>query len=494
MRERELTLDSKEFEKPHENCAVIGVFSRSVDVDVAQVALNGLKALNHRGQESAGIAVANGKDPIKVAKDLGLAEIVFALKQKLPDLPDAFVAVGHDRYSTSGGLADSQPFQQNGIVIAHNGNLTNAEYLRQEYRIPEELDGARSDSRIALAVINKMSGNEQEKIIAGIKKLEGAYSLVLATKNVLFASRDPLGFHPLSLGKLENGNGFIIASETAAFDSMKAEFIRDILPGETIMITDEGVRTIALNKRTKLAQCIFELIYFSRPDSVVFGIPVMNFRLREGEILAQHMPDVDMIMPVPRSGIAAAIGVAASETAKLKGAPYKEGLYTNPYQGLIDGARTFIRPNGRDKAATEKYTANAAVLKGKRIAVVEDSIVRGSLRLVVKKLRRAGASEVHGLIASPPLRSACWYGTDMSSDELLANRIPDFYQRRQYLDLDSLYHLSYSEVVYAALGNKMRGNDNSKTIFEENGFCGGCFTGRYPTKVEGTILKTVYEK
>ncbi len=469
-------------EKPQDNCAVVGVFSKTYDIPSS--VFNGLVELNHRGQEGSGVLISNGEE-MALTKGPGLASIVFGMTNELPDLDNAFVGIGHNRYSTSGSLAELQPFLDSGIGIAHNGNLTNIEDLRRKYDIPEEIDGARSDTRIALAVINNMEGDAAGKIVKGVEQFEGAYSMVFATKDALFASRDPHGFRPLSIGRLKDSGGYAVISETSGF-STGTEFIRDVLPGETIMINGDGITTIGKRKDANLAQCVFELIYISRPDSNVFGIPVVEFRLREGEILSRHMPDVDIIMPVPRSGISAAQGVASSEIAKEKRIPYIDGIYTNPYRNVADGTRTFIRPNGRDKAATQKYSINEAVVRGKRVVIVDDSIVRGSLRIVVDKLREAGAKEVHALIASPPIEHGCFYGVDFGKDEVLADRMPDMEERRKYLGLDSLYYLTEAELLEAALGNPV---ETQGDIFENNGFCGGCFTGRYPTEVSDTIIK-----
>src|SRR3989344_394086 len=360
-----------------DNCAIAGVYSKTADIP--QILLNGLVELNHRGQEGSGMILANGKE-FKMLKDSGLA------------------GIGHNRYSTSGSLSEVQPFLENGIGIAHNGNLTNVKFLKEKYTIADSMEAAKSDTRVALAIINKMKGDAQERILAGVKELEGAFSFIFILKNSLIVVRDSLGFRPMSIGKLQR-HGYVVASENSAFKSMGAEFLRDVLPGEVIKIDENGVNTLTMMSFKKLAQCIFELIYIARPDSTVFGIPVMQFRLKQGEILARHIPDVDFIVPVPRSGISAAIGIAGSELAKKKGIVYMDGLYTNPYRASIDGARTFIRPSGRDKAATEKYSANEQILKGKKICLIDDSIVRGSLRLVVEKVRKAGATEVHALIA-----------------------------------------------------------------------------------------------
>lgn len=479
----------------HHNCAIVGVYknySSQDGFDISSRVLDGLVALNHRGQEGSGIALG-GKDGFCIEKDSGLAEVVFSAKRTLPKISGARVGIGQNRYTTSGTDQDTQPFIEDGIALAHNGNLTNISWLREEYRLPRAIDGAESDTRAALSVINSMRGSERDRILEGIKRFEGAYSMVFATRGEtpsLFASRDPLGFRPLSLGRFVDGSGYAVASEDVAFRSMQAEFTRDINPGETVMINDEGVTTIALDTRERLARCIFELIYIGRPDSKIFGTPVYEFRSREGEILARHLPEgVDVVMPVPRSGIVATQGLANSEILRLRGILYQDGIYTNPYINVNKGSRTFIQPNNRDQAAIDKYSVVRGVVEGKSVAIVDDSIVRGSLRRVVEKLRAAGAREVHALIASPEIKHACYMGVDFGKGELIANRIQDIDDRAIALGLDSLYHMSYAEVIEAAVGNPVD-EAVAASLFESNDFCGACFTGRYPVDVTGVIPRT----
>lgn len=471
----------------HDECAVVGVYS-TILKPVAEITLEGLIELNHRGQESSGIAIVSN-DGIKVVKDAGLAEIVFKIKHELPDTPNASVAVGHDRYSTSGSLNDMQPFSDGNIAFAHNGNLTNIRQLKDQFNLPNEIDGAKSDSRMALAVINSMQGTEKERILQALPLFEGSYCFVFGTKDSLYASRDPRGFKPLVIGKIKD-DGYVVASETAALRLMGASFLREVQAGETIQIDKDGLKTIALaGGNERLAKCIFELIYFSRPDSVVFGIPVMEFRRRQGEILSRHLPDVDVVSSVPRSGIGAELGVVTAEVTRIcRITPTPvEAFYPNPYRNIAkSGPRTFILPDGREKAATQKYSVIETSVKGKRILLVDDSIVRGSMRRIVQILRFHGASEVHALIASPALRNSCYYGADFGDGELLAHEIPDLEERRIRLNLDSLYHLSYAELLEAVLGNPV---ENVDEVFEENGFCGACFTGRYPTLIGGEIGK-----
>lgn len=479
-----------EIDRPQDKCAVIGVFSRE-SKSVVRDTLIGLIELNHRGQEGSGMVIANGYT-FQTVKGLGLAEHVFFDNNSLPNLSGAFVAAGHDRYSTSGSLSESQPFLEDGISLVHNGNLTNISHLREKYGLPEEIDGARSDSRMALAVINKQEGTEKEKILAGLKELDGAYSLVMITKDALYAARDPLGFRPLSIGKLNKG-GFTVASETAAFYHMDARFVRDVLPGEVVRIDDKGVTTIGLDQRSQLARCIFELIYIARIDSKVFGIDVAEFRLREGEILSRYMPEIDIVTSIPRSGIGAAQGVG-KELARIRGIPYLETLYTNPYTGVVHGARTFIRPTNRIEAAKAKYTPIESNIRGRRIGVVDDSVIRGSVAEPIAMMRGAGAKRIHLAIASPPIRHRCFYGVDMGnngSGEFIANRVTNPHELNMTLGVDSHHYLSWRETIEAAVGNpvEIEAGIEDEMVFEKAGFCGGCFTGKNPTKVDGVISK-----
>lgn len=486
-------LKTTEFIGLRDKCAVAGAISRQRNTSA--VVLEGLIEQNHRGQEGAGITTTNGRE-FKTIKKRGLAEAVFF--EGLPHLDGSFIAIGQDRYSTSGSLNESQPFVEGDIALAHNGNLTNILHLREKYGLPEEIDGAKSDSRMALAVINKQPGTDKEKILAGLKELKGAYSFVIATKDTLYASRDPQGFKPLSIGKLDEG-GFAVASESSAFFHMGAKYLRDVLPGETVAMTPESITTIALDQSGPLSRCIFELVYIARIDSKVFGISVMEFRLRLGQTLAKYLPpNADVIIPVPRSGIGAAQGVAIAEAARIRNIPYLEGIYTNPYRGIARGPRTFIHPEGRRDAAKKKYSPIEHTLRDRVVVVVDDSIVRGSLDVPVGMARGAGAREVHALIACAELKYTCYFGVDMKNgngsgsdkeDDFIANRIPDKEERRKRLGLDSLHYVSNRELVEATLGNPIDINIDEDSVFEHAGFCGACITGRYPIPVDGVISK-----
>jgi amidophosphoribosyltransferase len=344
---------------------------------------------------------------------------------------------------------------------------------------------------VALQVLSRTEGRSQtERVLAGLRRLQGAYAMVLATPDTLFGVRDPHGFRPLVLGRTENG--WVIASETAAFARMDASFEREIDAGELVVIDEAGVRSYRLSPLSPapLARCIFELVYVSRPDSFVFGRWVDQFRRRTGETLARKAPvRADVVMAVPRSGIAAAVGYAASSVAREQGIPYAEGLLTNAYASVATGFRTFIRPTGRDAAAVIKYSVVEPMVRGKDLIVVDDSVVRGSFRHVAAKLRACGARSIHLRIASPPLCGGCYYGVDFGDGELLANQIPDHAERMRWLGVDSLVHLSWDEVVRAALDQPLDDVGDAPNVFLAHGFCGACFTRYYPTGVIGTIAR-----
>lgn len=467
-------------QKPKDECAIVGVYLKNDSV--AHIAKEMLIELNHRGQESSGIAVANGKK-IVVSKKKGLAETIFANNGTLPELPHGLIAVGHNRYSTSGNLLDSQPFLYKDIALSHNGNLTNINYLKKHFSLNSKKSEPESDSWYALKLITQSRGkNLTDKVYEVVSKLEGAFSFVIASKDTLVAVRDPWGFRPLVLGKLSSG--YVLASETTAIYAIGAKVLRSILPGEILTIKKGRTQSIIYSQKPH-SRCIFELIYIQRPDSIFDNVSVQQFRIRCGRILAKKAPvDVDAVIPVPRSGISAAIGLSEE-----LGISYREGLYTNPYRGAIYGHRTFIRPNGRERAAAEKYSILYEVIREyPRIILVDDSIVRGvTMRELVAKLRKAGAYEIHLRVASPPLTSACHMGVDFGTNELFAAKQPSLEARRKFLKVDSLVHLTTAETVEAALGNPI--NVNGKDVFGQYGFCGSCFTGKYPININGTIAK-----
>lgn len=466
--------------KPNDECAIAGIYLKNKDLSCLIREM--LIELNHRGQESSGIAVANGK-LIKIAKGKGLAETLFASNNSLPKIIHPLLAIGHNRYSTSGNLLDIQPFMYKNITLAHNGNLTNIHSLKKQLKPDKLIEQPESDSWFALKLITQSKGkNLTQKVYEAVSKMEGAFSFVIASPDTLIAVRDPWGFRPLVLGKL--GNGFVIASESAAVRAIGGKMMRSILPGEILTIHKNKI-TSTIYKQKIQSRCIFELIYIQRPDSVFDDIVTQQFRIRCGKILGRKAPvSADAVIAVPRSGISAAIGV--SEQLNIT---YREGLYTNPYRGAIYGHRTFIRPHGRERAASEKYSIIEHVIREyPRIILVDDSIVRGvTMRELVKKLRRAGAYEIHLRIASPPLISACFMGVDFGTKELMATSIATIEKRRKFLGVDSLVHLTAGELIEAAIGSPI--NSNGKDVFAQYSFCGSCFTGKYPINVSGIIAK-----
>lgn len=466
--------------KPKDECAIAGIYFKNKSL--ACIAREMLIELNHRGQESSGIAIANGKK-IKIAKGKGLAETLFTNSNSLPAIAHPILAIGHNRYSTSGNLLDIQPFLYKNITLAHNGNLTNINQLKKQLKPDQLSEQPQSDSWYALKLIVQSKGKSlTEKVFAAVSQMEGAFSFVIASKDTLIAVRDPWGFRPLVLGRL--GNGYVVASESAAIIAIGAKLMRSVLPGEILTI-HKNKTTSTIYKQKIQTRCIFELIYIQRPDSVFDDIVTQQFRVRCGRILGRKAPvEADTVIAVPRSGISAAIGVSEE-----LGIPYREGLYTNPYRGAIYGHRTFIRPHNRERAASEKYSIIQHIIREyPRIILVDDSIVRGvTMKELVKKLRRAGAYEIHLRIASPPLISACYMGVDFGTKELMASDITTIEKRRKFLGVDSLVHLIPAELIEAALGNPI--NENGRDVFTQYSFCGSCFTGKYPINIEGVISK-----
>ena len=451
----------------HDECAVVGIIGVP---EAAKFAYLALYALQHRGQEGAGIVSADAKE-VYVYRDMGLVAEVFT-----PEVLEGLLgslAVGHTRYATFGSKdrQNLQPFLANAgddfLVVAHNGNLINAVELRAELEAQGALFASTSDTEVILhlAARENRALGWSDRLAKALERVQGAYSLVIATKGRMFAVRGPNAVRPLSLGKI--GSGYIAASETCAFDLVGAEFVRDIEPGEILEITEAGelksnlsMQVAAKSRGENPAFCVFEYIYFSRPDSNIDGVNVYQARKSFGEELAKDHPVVaDIVIPVPDSGVPAAIGYAAAS-----GLPCEFGLIRNHYIG-----RTFIEPQQsiRDFGVKVKLNANASVLRGKRVVVVDDSVVRGTTcKKIVKMLRSAGALEVHFRISSPPTKGPCYYGIDTPSyGELIASKY-SVEEIRQFIGADSLGYLS-SEGMYRALDRNPRG------------FCDACFTGNY---------------
>jgi amidophosphoribosyltransferase len=453
-----------EADKLREECGVFGIYSRHHQV--APITYWGLYALQHRGQESAGIAVTDGRQ-MDIQRGMGLVHEVF--RQGVPELP-GHIAIGHVRYSTTGSslLANTQPlmvsFSGGQISLAHNGNLTNAQGLRAELEKRGSVFQTSIDSEVIVNLIARSTKPTiEEKIMESLSFIQGAYCLVIMTENKLFGIRDPHGFRPLCIGKL-NG-GWVVASESCALDSIGAELVRDVLPGEMVMIDDAGLSSMRFGKEDAKALCIFEYIYFARPDSVIDGQSVYQARFEMGRQLARESGyTADLVISVPDSGTTAALGFS-----RESGIPFVEGLIKNRYVG-----RTFIQPEQktRDMGVRIKLNPVAAVVEGKSVVMVDDSIVRGTTSgKIVKMLKEAGAKSIHMCISSPPIGYPCFYGIDTSvRKELIAAR-KMVEEIRQFIGADSLYYLSL-EGLHRSIGK-----------VKEESMCFACFNSKYPTDI-----------
>ena len=447
----------------HDHCGVFGIFGHP---EAAKMAYLGLYALQHRGQESAGIASTDGAN-IHVDKSLGHVQEIFT-PDVIAQLPGE-VAIGHTRYSTAGdtSLMNAQPVvidcNKGKLALGHNGNLTNAIEVRRRLEHRGSIFQSTSDTEVIVHLIARSSARNLSGAIAdALNQVEGAYSLLLLTRDEIYAIRDPRGFRPLCLGRL-NG-AWVAASETCAFDLIDAEYVREVEPGEMVRISRSGIESIRFAPEKPHQYCIFEHVYFSRPDSVVFGRPVNESRERLGRLLAQEHPAVaDLVTPVPDSGVPAAIGYAAES-----GIPFRMGLIRNHYIG-----RTFIEPEQaiRDFGVKLKLNPVRRMLEGKRVVLVDDSIVRGTTsRKIVRLMREAGAAEVHVRISCPPTISPCYYGVDTPRREELIGANNSVEQIRQFLGADSLGYLSLKSMRAAVEDT-------------EGKFCTSCYTGSYPTEL-----------
>jgi len=451
------------FDKFHEECGVVGIYGHP---EAATLAYLGLYALQHRGQESAGIVASNGEALIA---HRGMGHVADIFNQDILSRLEGRLAIGHNRYSTSGStvLRNCQPFvvewAHGALAVAHNGNLVNADTLRSQL----EARGAIFQSNVDSEVIIHLAASSAaptvvERIVEALRQVRGAYSLVFLTEDGVIAARDPSGIRPLVLGRV--GEAIVVASETCALDLVDAVYEREIEPGELIVINANGIESIRYATATP-HPCVFEYVYFSRPDSQVFGRNVYEVRKALGRQLARESGvAADIVIPVPDSGVPAAIGYAEEA-----GLPFEMGLIRNHYVG-----RTFIEPSSSIRHFGVKIKLNALreVLAGKRVVVVDDSIVRGTTsRKLVHMLRQAGAKEVHMRISSPPTTHPCFYGIDTPTrEELIASSHP-VEEIRDYLGADSLAYLSF-EGLYAFNGGR------------RNGFCDACFTGEYPVALE----------
>ncbi len=462
----------------HEECGVFGVYSTKTE-DVASLVYYGLYALQHRGQESCGIVV-NDDGVFTSHKGLGLVSEVFS-HEEMKKFPRGEIAVGHVRYGTTGGnnLSNCQPIQVNHLrgklAVAHNGNLSNALPLRQELELSGAIFHSSSDTETIAYVITReriTAPSIQEAVSRAMDKLDGAYSLVMMSSTKLIAVRDPHGFRPLCYGQMEDGT-YVVASESCALHAVGAKFERDILPGEIFTIDRNGIHSDKRHCGTAPRKlCIFEHIYFARPDSVIEGISVHDARMKAGAILAKaHPVDADIVIGVPDSGLDAALGYS-----RESGIPYGIGLIKNKYIG-----RTFISP-GQDHRVDQvkiKLSPVESEVKGKRVVLIDDSIVRGTTSArIVTLLRSAGAKQIHMRISAPPFLYPCYYGTDIDSQDHLIACHHSVEEIAKIIGVDTLGYLPL---------------ENLRDLCGSDGYCCACFSGRYPTAIPEDTRKDQFE-
>lgn len=460
-------------DKLHEECGVFGVFAHK---DAAALTALGLHALQHRGQEASGIVSYDG-DHFYAHRALGLVDQAFSRHEVIAQLK-GHAAIGHNRYATTGGtlVRNIQPLYADlafgGFAIAHNGNLTNAHTLRQQLVGRGALFQSTTDTEVILhCVATAAAAAPVDKLVEAMRQVNGAYSVLACTNDQLIGLRDPNGIRPLVMGRL--GDAHILTSETCALDIIGAEFVRDVKPGEMIIIDRDGVHSRFPFEKRASRFCIFEYIYFARPDSFIDGRSVYEMRKKIGAELAREAPcDVDIVVPVPDSGVPSAIGFA-----EASGLPFELGIIRNHYVG-----RTFIEPTDqiRHLGVKMKHNANRAFIEGKKIVLVDDSIVRGTTsRKIVEMMRAAGAAEVHMRIASPPTAFSCFYGIDTpSTGELLAHRMSSD-EIAAYVGADSIAYIT-TDGLYRAMGEAKRNGDLPQ-------FCDACFTGDYPVELTDEI-------
>jgi len=451
-------------DKFHDECGVVGVFGHP---EAANLAYLGLYSLQHRGQESAGI-VASREGKLHLEVGMGKVAEVFN-DDRLQKLKGR-MALGHNRYSTAGDSAvyNAQPclinYSEGSLALAHNGNLVNAVSIRKELVSTGSIFQSTNDSEVIVHLMAQAKDDSfADRAATALKQVKGAYSLLLMTEDEIIAARDPNGFRPLCLGKLDSA--YIVAFESCVFDLIEGEFIREIEPGELLLINKDGLTSYFPFPKTQTKQCVFEHIYFSRPDSFLFNQSVYESRKQMGRALAQEYPaDVDLIVPVPDSGVISALGFSEES-----GIPFDMGLIRNHYVG-----RTFIEPQSQIRHFGVKVKLNAVgpVIKGKRVAIIDDSIVRGTTsRKIVKMIREAGAKEVHVRISSPPILYSCFYGIDTPTrKELLASKY-DLEEIKKFLDADSVHYIGIEKLL---------------SVFSDHheNFCTACFDGNYPVKIE----------
>ncbi len=459
--------------KVHEECGVFGIYS--VDGhDVARTVYYGLYALQHRGQESAGMAV-NDEGTIVYHKDMGLVPEVF--NDIILNHLRGKAAIGHVLYSSTGGSyrENAQPmvirYRSGQLALAHNGSLVNATALRDRMEESGAVFQSTNDSEVMLNLISRYS-IVCDDVIEAIKKMmqevRGSYSLVMLTPELLIGVRDPLGIRPLCIGKLDNS--WVLASESCAFDAIGATFIRDVNPGEIVVIDEHGISSFQTGTGGSSRLCIFEFIYFARPDSFIDGVSVHQSRIEAGKLLAtEHPVEADLVIGAPDSGLTAAMGYS-----EQSGIPDGQGLLKNRYVG-----RTFIKPqqNQREDSVRIKFNAMKSVVNGKKLVMIDDSIVRGTTtRRIIQMLKNAGAKEVHMRVSSPPMRYPCYFGVDIPNEEQLVAANYSVEEIRQMIGADSLCYLSLEGLLKTPVGARC-------------GFCTACFDARYPIEIPSACLK-----
>jgi amidophosphoribosyltransferase len=450
-----------ELYRPEEECGIFGIFNHP---EASNLTYLGLYALQHRGQEACGIVSSDGKS-LHAHKAMGLVADVFGDSNIFNTLPGK-AAIGHVRYSTAGSsvIKNTQPimveYSRGAIAVAHNGNIVNAQLIRSELEAYGSIFQTSMDTEIIVHLLATARDDSLvERITSALERIEGAYCLLFLTESRMIAVRDPYGFRPLCLGK--QGGSYVVASESCALDLIEAEFIREIEPGEMVIIDKNGITSLHPWKKEKPQPCIFEFVYFARPDSFIFGKNVYMVRKEMGRQLArEHGVETDIVIAVPDSGVPAAMGYAEEA-----GIPFEMGLIRNHYVG-----RTFIEPQQSIRHFGVKIKLNPVreILKGKRVVIIDDSIVRGTTsRKIVKMVRNAGASEIHMRISSPPTSFPCYYGIDTPNRKELISASHTIEEIRKYITADSLGYLSHDGL--------------SKSVGAENSiYCSACFTGDYP--------------
>ena len=467
-------------DKLHEECGVFGIRLKDGMNGVAASAYHALYALQHRGQESCGIAV-NRDGVIRCHKDVGLVNDVFT-RDVLDRLGEGGMAIGHCRYATTGTQSriNAQPLlvnhQKGSIALCHNGNLTNAMELRRALELGGAIFHTTSDTEVIAYIVTQerlKTSSIEQAVLAAMERIQGAYSLVIMSPQKLIAARDPHGFRPLCMGELDGATVF--ASESCALDAIGATFVRDVAPGEVVVATNEGVRSLQSPRKCKSSLCVFEFIYFARPDSRIDGSSVHVARLRAGSFLAlEHPVQADVVIGVPDSGIDAAIGYS-----RQSGIPYGIGFIKNKYIG-----RTFIQPSQKQRQNSVRIKLNVveATVRDKRVVMIDDSIVRGTTSArIVSLLREAGAKEVHMRLSAPPFRHPCYFGTDIDSTDNLIAAHHSVEEIRQLIGVDSLGFLNVDYLPMLA--------EHSHC-----GFCNGCFTGDYPVPPPTGTEKLKFER